>query len=67
MRARIRALMLAALLCAAAGACARGDDIAAPEAAGPRRDAVPTEGTGDTPPPPDTTGGRWGGFLGSGG
>jgi|GEM_PF-4712125 len=64
MRGWIRGLVLAALLCVAAGACARGGDIAAPETGDARMD----EGTQSVPPPPppDTTG-RWGGFIGGGG
>jgi hypothetical protein len=65
MRGWTRALLLAALACAAAGACARGGEIAAPD--GARMD----EGA----PPPDPAGantqgdssGRWGGYIGSGG
>jgi hypothetical protein len=63
MRAWIRALVLAALLCVAAGACARGGDIAAPDAGDARMDGAPADSTHTSP---DTTG-RWGGFLGSGG
>lgn len=67
MRGWTRALLLAALACVAAGACARGGEIAAPEAEGPAMDGGTT--TSSEPPPttpPDTTG-RWGGFGGSGG
>ena len=63
MQARIRALMLAALLCVAAAACTRAGDIAAPDAAGARTDEAPAnEGT-----MPDTSDAGWGGFGGSGG
>jgi predicted small lipoprotein YifL len=63
MRAWIRALVLAALLCVAVGACGRGGDIAAPDAGDARMDGAPADSTQASS---DTTG-RWGGFIGSGG
>lgn len=63
MRVWIRAAVLAALVGAAAGACARGGDVVAPEAAGARMDGA----AGDTThTDADSTGGRWGGFIGGG-
>lgn len=66
MRGRIRALVLAVAVGAAAAACARGGDIAAPDGAGPSLDGAPADTTGGGTQT-DTTGGRWGGFAGSGG
>ena len=67
MRGWMKALLLAALVGAVAGACARAGEIAAPDGAKPRLNG------GTTPPDPtggstasDTTG-RWGGFIGGGG
>lgn len=66
MRGWIRVLLLAAAVGAAAGACARGGDIAAPDGAGPSLDGTPADTSGGSTQT-DTTGGRWGGFAGSGG
>jgi hypothetical protein len=66
MRGWTKGLLLAALVCAAAGACARAGDIVAPDGADVRMD--------ESAPPPadgavqsDSSDGRWGGFIGSGG
>jgi heme A synthase len=63
MRGWIRAAVLAALLGAAVGACARAGDIAAPDGTTVRMDGA------DDPMPTgaDSTGGRWGGYIGGGG
>ena len=64
MRGWIRAVLLGALIGAAAAACARAGDIAAPQTGGARKD----EGTHHTPlPPPADSTDRWGGFSGGGG
>lgn len=63
MRGWIRATVLAALIGAAVGACARGGDIAAPEAGDARMDGAAGDSTSTQN---DTTGGRWGGFIGGG-
>ena len=66
MRGWMRVLLLAALAVAAVGACARAGDIAAPEGAGARMDGgapPPQEGSTQT----DSSGARWGGYIGGGG
>ena len=65
MRGWTKALLLAALACAAAGACARDGDITTPDAARPGMDESAPQGT--TPPESDSSDTRWGGFIGSGG
>lgn len=66
MRTWTKVLLLAAIACAA-GACARAGEIAAPDGAGPRLDGgAPEDPTGATTSS-DSSGGRWGGFIGSGG
>ena len=65
MRGWMKALLLAVIACAAAAACARTGDIAAPENAGPQMDDAAPAGT--EPLPPADTSGRWGGFIGGGG
>jgi hypothetical protein len=65
MRGWTKVLLLAALICAAVGACARDGEITTPDGARPRMDASAPQGT--TPPESDSSGGRWGGFIGSGG
>ena len=65
MRAWIRALLLAVLVGAAAGACTREGAITAPQD-GAVMDGAATQDT-IANPQNDTTGGRWGGFIGSGG
>jgi hypothetical protein len=54
----------------AAGACTDVERISAPDAPRLNESAVPADSTGLGPqnaPPADTTGGRWGGYLGGGG
>ncbi len=68
MRGWMKALLLAALVGAVAGACARAGEIAAPDGAGPQMNGgatPPQDSTGGTTAS-DTTG-RWGGFIGGGG
>lgn len=67
MRGWMRVLLLAALACAA-GACARAGEIAAPDGAGARMDGgAPQDPAGATTTSDSSSGGRWGGFIGSGG
>lgn len=59
--------VIAAVILAAAGACGRADGIAAPDAARFDEQAPPPADTAaDATAETDSTGGRWGGFLGSG-
>lgn len=72
MHVRRTRLALLAALAMAAGACAGAEHPAAPgEAHYDEQPAPPPTGqnTGpqDDPPPADTTGERWGGFIGGGG
>ncbi|HEX6373658.1 MAG TPA: hypothetical protein VF006_32325 [Longimicrobium sp.] len=63
----MKAVLLAALAGAAAGACARGGEIAAPDGAGPRMDggAAPQDPSGASTATDSS--GRWGGYIGGGG
>lgn len=72
MRGWIRMTLLAAAVAAAPAACTRADGIAAPDAADAVLDETATPPDGGTmdegaPTEPDSTDGRWGGHLGSGG
>lgn len=66
MRGWIKALLLAALVGAVAGACARAGEIAAPDAAGPQLDEGATQDSTGATTSSDSTG-RWGGYIGGGG
>lgn len=71
MQRRMKALGVLVALGIAAGACTGVERISAPDA--PRFDAQsapPADSTAQGPQnglPADTTGGRWGGYLGGGG
>lgn len=66
MRGWTKAVLLVALACAAAGACARTGEIASPDDARPRMDGS-ASGQDSTVAEGDSSSGRWGGFIGSGG
>ncbi|WP_420126536.1 hypothetical protein [Longimicrobium sp.] len=66
----MKGLLLAAFACAVAGACARSGEITGADAAGPRMNegAPPPQDPAGGAAQSDTgSGGRWGGFIGSGG
>ncbi|MBW3572046.1 MAG: hypothetical protein KY467_13160 [Gemmatimonadetes bacterium] len=67
MRGWTRALLLAALACAAAGACGRGGEIAAPDGGAPRMDGGATAPDSTSTTTSSDTTGRWGGYIGGGG
>lgn len=72
MRGWTKALLLAVVLAAAAGACGRADHLTSPDdGRTPSADLAPLPDGGlapldEPPPPPADSTGRWGGGLGSG-